>query len=90
MKYFLFLLLFVSSLIAQDLHCDTSDPFINTLTYKEMHKVMKESFDTIIDLYLISSKKEKLDFIATLEDYEVENFMTYLQENYPDEFKAIP
>ncbi len=89
MKFLIILLLLTNFLNAQNQMVNSNDPFMNSLTYKEMQRVMKESFDTIIDLYLIGSKEEKMNFISNLEDYELEAFMQYLRDNYPKEFNKL-
>ena len=90
MKYLIILLFLINFLNAKNNTSNNYDPFINSMTYKEMQRVTEESFDTIIDLYLISPQEDKLNFISTLEDYELEIFMQYLRENYPKEFNKLP
>jgi hypothetical protein len=90
MKYFFLILLFTTFLPAQNLHHDNQDPFRSSLSLTEAKKVIMKSFDTIIDLYCSSSTEEKLDFISKLDDFEIEVFMEYLREKYPDEFLSLP
>jgi hypothetical protein len=49
-----------------------------------------QGFDAVIDLYLESTIEEKLDFISSLDDEELEVFMIYLKEKYPEEFDLLP
>ena len=79
----------MTSLTAQNVHNGT-DPFRTSLSLNEMKQVIMKSFDTIIDLYCNSDEKEKLNFIQNLDDFEIEVFMEYLREKYPDEFLALP
>jgi hypothetical protein len=59
-------------------------------TVKEEQKSIFQAFDTIIDMYIVSSDEEKADFMNSLDDYEIELFFEYLREYYPKEFEKIP
>jgi len=57
-------------------------------TQKQIEKCIIQAFDTIIDMYIVSSYEEKSEFINSLEDYEIEAFFEYLRDKYPDEYEA--
>jgi hypothetical protein len=59
-------------------------------TEKEIEKCMIQAFDTIIDMYIVSSYEQKSEFINSLNDYELEAFFEYLRDKYPDEYEQIP
>ncbi len=82
------LLLFAGTLTAQD-DAPDSNSYFARLPHQEARRIIFQSFDTIIDMYRASDLDEKLDFIAHLDDFEIELFMEYLREKYPQEFDQI-
>lgn len=89
MKYIISMVVVLfTSLAAQD-----QTPFLHgyvaSLPLKEARKVVINSFDTVIDMYRSSSEEQKLDFIANLDDFEIELFMEYLRNKYPEEFALL-
>jgi len=59
-------------------------------TQKEMESCIIQAFDTIIDMYIVSTYEQKSEFINSLDDYEIELFFEYLRDKYPDEYEQIP
>jgi len=59
-------------------------------TQKEEERCLIQAFDTIIDMYLVSSYEQKSEFINSLDDYEIEAFFEYLRDKYPKEYEQIP
>ena len=87
-KPVMLILLFAVTLTAQD-YAPDSDSYFARLPHQEAKRVILQSFDTIIDMYRTSDLDEKLNFIAHLDDFEIELFMEYLREKYPQEFDQI-
>ncbi len=89
MKYFIILFMLLNTSLFADAHTPYCDSYLASLSPKEAKRVALNSFDTIIDMYLAGTEEQKLDFIANLDDFEVELFMEYLREKYPDEFAQL-
>ncbi len=85
MKKILFL---VSFIIVLQLTC--YDQFYQYATEEEIKKEMTYAFDSVIDLYFVSTIDNKYDFINSLDSHEAEYFFEYLRENYPKEYDEIP
>ncbi len=88
MKYFILLFSSIFILYASD-QTPYLNGYVSSLPLKEAKKVVINSFDTIIDMYRGSTEEQKLDFIANLDDFEIELFMEYLREKYPEEFAQL-
>ncbi|GEM_PF-2896971 len=90
MKYFIFILVFIcTALYAHDDQTPYLNGYVSSLPPKEAKRVVMRSFDTIIDMYRSSTEEQKLDFLAGLDDFEIELFMEYLREKYPEEFAQL-
>jgi hypothetical protein len=59
---------------------------------KVKHKgdVIMQGFELIIDYYLQSTQVEKIEFMQSLDNEEINLFLLYLRDNYPEEFKLVP
>jgi len=89
MKYFIFILVFTYTTMYANDQTPYLNGYVSSLPLKKARKVVINSFDTIIDMYRNSTQEQKLDFIANLDDFEIELFMEYLRERYPEEFEQL-
>lgn len=86
MKIIFTCIIFSTILFAQtNINNYSEKTFIN-----DEYNLIIQGFDALIDLYLESTLEEKMDFICSLDDEELEVFMIYLKENHPEEFDLIP
>jgi len=87
-KVLLSFFLLATLLFAEDFYEDC-ESYVASLPHKEARRVVMQSFETIIDLYRSSNLLQKQDFLAHLDDFEIELFLEYLRKNYPDEFDQL-